>query len=98
MTHEELELITNIHDLSMSFYVIFSWKTSGKFMKTLTCTLQETIEEGQAEELAKEEKEEEYDTADSDAEQPIADSDKEDTFDNFMFFRAITTPSGQMFK
>ena len=53
----------------------------------------EAIEEGQAVEEAEVTREEEYDT-DSDSDHPTTDNDKEDTLDNLMFFRAVTTRSG----
>ena len=55
----------------------------------------EAIEEGQAVEETEVEEEEEYDI-DSDSDQPAADNDEEDTLDNLMFLRAVTTRSARM--
>ena len=70
--------------------------TSATTATTVTpCTSHEAIEAGQVVEEAEEEEEEEYDT-DSDAEYPIADIDEEDSLDDLVFLRAVTTQSGRM--
>ena len=60
-------------------------------------TSHEAIEAGQVVEEAeeKEEEEEEYDS-DTDGEYPIADNDEEDSLDNLVFLRAVTTRSVRM--
>ena len=55
----------------------------------------EAIEDGEAEEETEVEEEEEYDI-DSDSDQPTVDNDEEDTLDNLMFLRAVTTRKGRM--
>ena len=55
----------------------------------------EAIEDGQVAEEAEVEEEEEYDT-DSDTDYPTADNDKEDSLDDLIFLRAVTTRSGRM--
>ena len=55
----------------------------------------EAIEDGQVAEEAAVEEEEEYDT-DSDTDYPTADNDEEDSLDDLMFLRAVTTRSGRM--
>ena len=58
-------------------------------------TSHEAIEDDQVVEEAEVEEEEEYDTY-SDAEYPIADNDEEDSLDDLVFLRAVTTRSGRM--
>ena len=59
-------------------------------------TSHEAIEAGQVvEEDEEEEEKEEYDT-DTDGECPIADNDEDDSVDDLVFLRAVTTRSGQM--
>lgn len=58
-------------------------------------TSNEAIEESQVVEETEVDEEEEYDT-DSDSDDPPADNDEEDTLDNLMFLRAVTTRSGRM--
>ena len=58
-------------------------------------TSHEAIEESQVVEETDVEEEEEYDT-DSDSDEPPADNDEEDTLDDLMFLRAVTTRSGRM--
>ena len=55
----------------------------------------EAIEDGQVAEEAEVEEEEEYDT-DSDTDYPTADNNEEDSLDDLMFLRAVTTRSGRM--
>lgn len=58
-------------------------------------TSHEAIEESQVVEETDVEEKEEYDT-DSDSDDPSADNDEEDTLDDLMFLRAVTTRSGRM--
>ena len=59
-------------------------------------TSHEAIEAGQVvEEDEEKEEEEEYDT-DTDGEYPIAENDEEDSVDDLVFLRAVTTRSGRM--
>ena len=51
----------------------------------------EAIEDGQVAEEAEVEEKEEYDT-----DYPTADNDEEDSLDDLMFLRAVTTRSGRM--
>ena len=60
-----------------------------------TSATHEAIEDGQVAEEAEVEEEEEYDT-DSDTGYPTADNDEEDSLDDLMFLRAVTTRSGRM--
>ena len=53
------------------------------------------IEDGQVAEEAEVQEEEEYDT-DSDTDYPTADNDGENSLDDLMFLRAVTTRSGRM--
>ena len=70
--------------------------TSATTVTTITpSTSHEAIKDGQVVEEAEVEEEEEYDT-DSDAEYPIANNDKEDSLDDLVFLRAVTSRSGQM--
>ena len=55
----------------------------------------EAIKDGQVAEEAEEEEEEECDT-DSDTDYPTADNEEEDSLDDLMFLRAVTTRSGRM--
>ena len=55
----------------------------------------EAIEDGQVAEEAEVEEEEEYDT-DSDTDYPTADNDEEDSLDDLMFLRTVTTRSGRI--
>ena len=55
----------------------------------------EAIEDGRVAEEAEVEEKEEYDT-DSDTDYPTADNDEEDSLDDLMFLRAVTTRSGRM--
>lgn len=58
-------------------------------------TSHEAIEESQVVEETDVEEKEEYDT-DSDSDDPSVDNDEEDTLDDLMFLRAVTTRSGRM--
>ena len=70
--------------------------TSATTVTTATpSTSHEAIEDDQVVEEAEVEEEEEYDT-DSDAEYPIADNDEEDSLEDLVFLRAVTTRSGRM--
>ena len=70
--------------------------TSVTTVTTVTpSTSHEAIEDDKVVEEAEVEEEEEYDT-DSDAEYPIADNDEEDSLDDLVFLRAVTTRSGRM--
>ena len=72
--------------------------TSATTVTTSTpSTSHEAIEAGQVVEEAeeKEEEEEEYDS-DTDGEYPIVDNDEEDSLDNLVFLRAVTTRSVRM--
>ena len=57
----------------------------------------QTIEDGQVAEEAEVEEKEEYDN-DSDTDYPTADNDEEDSLDDLMFLRAVTTRSGRMIR
>ena len=71
--------------------------TSAETVTTGTpSTSHEAIEAGQVvEEDEEKEEAEEYDT-DTDGEYPIADNDEEDSVDDLVFLRAVTTRSGRM--
>ena len=58
-------------------------------------TSHEANEESQVVKETEVEEEEEYDT-DSDSDDPPADNDEEDTLDDLMFLRAVTTRNGRM--
>ena len=70
--------------------------TSAATVTTVTpSTSHEAIEDHLLVEETEVEEEEEYDT-DSGAEYPIADNDEEDSLDDLVFLRAVTTRSGRM--
>ena len=70
--------------------------TSPATVTTITpCTSHETIKDDQLVEETEVEEEEEYETG-SDAEYSVTDNDEEDSLDDLVFLRAVTTRSGRM--